>query len=116
VIVAALEESGKVAIAKVVLSGRERLVAISPRDGGLLLTTLRTGKEVRDTSYALEPIEADVSEDMLAMARQIIDQKSMEFDPVEFSDGYEEALMDLVKAKIAGEAPVVSKAPERGMW
>ena len=51
---------------------------------------------------------------MLAMASMIIQQKQIEFDPQTFEDRYEGAVMELVKSKIAGGQPVISKAPERG--
>jgi DNA end-binding protein Ku len=51
---------------------------------------------------------------MLAMAGQIIGTKQMEFAPDAFEDRYEEALLTLVKSKIAGGQPVITKAPERG--
>jgi DNA end-binding protein Ku len=103
-----------VAVARIVLSGRERLVAISPITDGFRLTTLRSAKEVREPSYALEKLNAKFSDDMLAMASQIIAQKQMSFSPEAFEDRYEEALLTLVKSKISGGQPVITKAPERG--
>jgi DNA end-binding protein Ku len=51
---------------------------------------------------------------MLAMAQQIIGSRAAEFAPGEFEDRYEEALLTLVKSKISGGQPVITKAPERG--
>ena len=113
-ILQAMKKAGKAAIARVVLSGRERLVVIQPIDEGFKITTLRTAKEVREPSSALDPLTAKVSADALAMAEMIIKQKAMKFDPAEFVDRYEEALVELVKSKIAGGTPVIAKAPERG--
>jgi len=114
VILEAMKRVDKVAIARIVLSGRERLVTILPIEDGFRLTTLRSAKEVREPSSALDKLNAKYSDDMLAMASQIIAQKSMDFAPAAFEDRYEEALLDLVKAKIAGGQPVITKAPERG--
>jgi DNA end-binding protein Ku len=114
VILEAMRRANKVAIARIVLSGRERQVAIEPIEDGFRMITLRTAKEVREPAYALEKLKAKYSEDMLAMAKQIIASKEMEFDPEAFEDRYEVALMELVKSKIAGGTPVISKAPERG--
>lgn len=114
VILDAMKQAGKVAIARIVLSGRERLVAISPIEDGFRLVTLRSHKEIREPSSALDPLKAKYSPDMLAMAGQIIASKATNFQPDLFEDRYEEALMTLVKSKIAGGQPVVSKAPERG--
>lgn len=114
VILDAMREARKVAIARIVLSGRERLVTIDPIDDGFRLTTLRSAKEIREPATALEPLKAKYAPDMLAMAKQIIGGKQMDFHPEQFEDRYEEALLTLVKSKIAGGQPVISKAPERG--
>lgn len=114
VILEAMKQVGKVAIARIVLSGRERLVTIMPLEDGFRLTTLRSAKEVREPSYALEKLNAKYSDDMLAMAAQIIAQKASKFAPETFEDRYEDALLTLVKSKIAGGQPVITKAPERG--
>ena len=96
------------------LSGRERLVTISPIDDGFRLTTLRSAKEVREPSTALEKLNAKFSDDMLKMAEQIIEQKETKFAPEAFEDRYEDALLTLVKSKISGGQPIITKAPERG--
>jgi DNA end-binding protein Ku len=114
VILEAMRKVGKVAVARIVLSGRERLVTIQPIEDGFRLTTLRSAKEIREPSSALDKLNAKYSDDMLAMAAQIIAQKQMDFAPQSFEDRYEEALLELVKSKIAGGQPVITKAPERG--
>ncbi len=114
VILEAMRQAGKVAVARIVLSGRERLVTIQPIEDGFRLTTLRSAKEVREPSSALDKLTAKYSADMLSMAGQIIGQKLMNFAPDAFEDRYEEALLALVKSKIAGGDPVITKAPERG--
>ncbi len=110
----ALARTGKVGIARVVLSGRERVIAISPYGEGMVITTLRNKKEVRDASHYFEDLDVEMSDELLQMAEMIISQKSMAFDPDMFEDRYEVALMELVKSKIAGKEPVISKAPEQG--
>jgi DNA end-binding protein Ku len=114
VILDAMSEAKKVAVARIVLSGRERLVAISPITDGFRLMTLRSAKEIREPSSALDKLGAKYSPDMLAMAGQIIASKQTKFAPDAFEDRYEEALMALVKSKISGGQPIVTKAPERG--
>jgi len=114
VILEAMRKAGKVAVARIVLSGRERLVTIQPIEDGFRLTTLRSAKEVREPASALDKLNAKYSDDMLGMAGQIIAQKLMSFSPDAFEDRYEEALLALVKSKIAGGDPVITKAPERG--
>jgi DNA end-binding protein Ku len=114
VILEAMKRAGKVAVARIVLSGRERLVTIDPIDDGFRLVTLRAAKEVRDPSSALDKLNVKFSDDMLGMAEMIIKQKAMSFAPEAFEDRYEEALLALVKSKISGGQPVIAKAPERG--
>ena len=114
VILEAMRKVGKVAIARIVLSGRERLVTVQPIEDGFRLTTLRSAKEVREPASALDKLSAKIADDMLAMAAQIIASKQAAFAPEAFEDRYEEALLALVRSKIAGGQPVISKAPERG--
>jgi DNA end-binding protein Ku len=114
VILEAMKRVGKVAIARIVLSGRERLVTISPITDGFRLVTLRSAKEIRDAAGALDKLNVKFSDDMLTMAAQIISSKSLPFAPDTFEDRYEEALLTLVRSKIAGGQPVITKAPERG--
>ena len=111
----AMTKMGKTAIAKVVLTNRERLVAVSPREKGMLLQTLRTGADVRSASAYFEDIDdVGVDKEMLQLAEKLIEQKTRDFDPGEFVDRYEIGLMEIIKAKIKGETPVVAAAPERG--
>jgi DNA end-binding protein Ku len=114
VIAEAMRRAKKVALARIVLSGRERQVAIQPIAEGFMLTTLRSPKEVKEPSSAIDKITVKVADDMLNMASQIIDQKGMKFAANAFEDRYEEALLTLVRSKIAGGEPVITKAPERG--
>ena len=114
VILEAMKRVNKVAVARIVLSGRERLVTIQPIVDGFKLTTLRSAKEVREPSSSLDKLNVKLSDDMLSMAAQIIAQKEMKFAPESFEDRYEEALMALVKSKISGGQPIITKAPERG--
>ncbi len=114
VIKEALARTDKVGIARVVLSGRERLIALKPYGDGMVMTTLRTAKEVRDASHYFEESNVEMNEELLQMAEMIINQKVMDFDSSTFVDRYEEALLELVKAKVDGKEPVISKAPEQG--
>src|SRR5580658_9222864 len=114
VILEAMRHAKKVAVARIVLAGRERLVEIEPITDGFRLMTLRSAKEIREPATALDKLNVKVPPDMLKMAEMIISQKEMTFEPEAFEDRYEGALMDLVKSKIAGGQPVISKAPERG--
>jgi DNA end-binding protein Ku len=109
-----MKEAKKAALARIVLNGRERLVTIQARDKGFVMTTLRAGKEVREEEDAFEDLNAKVTPDMVSMAKQIIAQKKTRFAPKQFEDRYEQALLELVRSKVAGGEPVIAKAPERG--
>lgn len=109
-----LRRSDKVAIARIVLAGRERMIAIQPRGEGFLMTTLRTKKEVRNEAHYFDKLDVTLDDELMQMADMIIGQKAMSFDPETFEDRYEAAVMELVKSKISGKEPIVSKAPEAG--
>ena len=111
----AMREKRKVALSRVVLSQRERLIALMCRGKGLLMMTLRTADEVRDSEeYFTDIEEEEPDQEMLELAERLIEQKSAKFDPSEFHDRYQDALLELVKAKVKGQEPVIAQAPERG--
>jgi DNA end-binding protein Ku len=115
VIQSAMREKRKVALSRVVLSNRERLIALMCRDKGLLMMTLRTADEVRDAKeYFTDIEEAEPEPEMLELAEKLIEQKSGKFDPSEFHDRYQDAVIEMVKAKVKGQEPVIAQAPERG--
>src|SRR6266700_1758066 len=92
-----------VALGRLVLSKRERVIALEPYDKGLLGTTLRYPSEVRKAEdYFCDLPELTLAPDMLALAGQIIDSKAADFDPSTFRDRYEEALLAHLKTKQAG--------------
>jgi DNA end-binding protein Ku len=109
----AMRQEQKVALSRVVLTSREHLIAMSVRDKGFLVTTLRTADEVRSSDEIFEEIEdAKPEKEMLQLATQLIRQKAGTFKPETFRDRYQDALMEVIRAKIKGETPVVAKAPE----
>jgi DNA end-binding protein Ku len=111
----AMREKNKVALSRVVLSSRERLIALAVRDRGLLVMTLRNADEVRDAKEFFGDIEDEQPDkEMLDLASALIEQKSGAFDPSEFKDRYHDAVVEMVKAKVKGQEPVLAKAPERG--
>ena len=111
----AMAKAGKIGLARLVLSSRERMVAIDVRDKGMLVTTLRNNKEVRSQTAYFEDIpDGEADPDMLELAAKLVEQKEGEFDPKQFTDRYEEALVEVIRAKVAGEEPVVAAAPDRG--
>jgi Ku protein len=106
----ALKKEDKVALARVVLVNRERIIALRPLGKGLLGTTLRYPYELRDEAEYFDDIpNPRISKDMVDLAAHIVDSKSGKFDPDKFRDKYETALKALVKRKAAGK---VIEAPE----
>jgi DNA end-binding protein Ku len=103
VIQQAMVRTNQIALGRVTMHTRERLMAIEPRDNGLLATTLRMKDEVVNTALALEDIEtAKPDKQMIEIAEKIIEQLEGPFDPEEFVDRYEEALRELVDEKMKG--------------
>lgn len=98
----AMAGENRVALGRVVMTGRERIVAIEVRHQGLLLTTLRSATEVRDEATAFEGLDTIPSDpDMVDIARAIIIKQSGPFEPASFHDRYAEAVRALVKEKAA---------------
>jgi len=111
----AMRKSGKVAIARLVLSSRERVVTIGARENGMFVTTLRNPSEVRGTAEYFGNVPVGKPEpEMLDLAQKLIDQKVTHFDPKAFEDRYEVALMSMIREKLKGHKPIIAAAPERG--
>src|SRR6266404_3110541 len=95
----------KVALARVVLTNREHIIALEARDRGLMGMLLRYPYEVRDQAEYFDEIQdVKITKDMLNLARHIVEQKSGHFDPSRFEDHYEAALQDLLNKKQKGQA------------
>jgi DNA end-binding protein Ku len=109
----ALEETGRIAIGRVVMHTRERVVALEPRDKGIVAYTLRSDAEVIDPKLAFEDIPHTRSDKrMVEIARKIIEQQEGAFDPSMFNDRYEKALKELIARKQKGEKPVKAEPVE----
>ncbi len=113
VIRVALERSGQIALGRVVLSTRERLLALEPRGKGILAYSLRTNDEVRSSEEIFGGIsDAKPDAAMIAIAAKIIEQQEGPFDPSKFDDRYEKALKALIEDKKKGHKLVAAEAPE----
>jgi len=94
----------KVALARVVLTSREHVIALEARDKGLMGMLLRYPYEVRDASEYFDDIQdVKITKDMLDLARHIVEQKSGHFEPDKFEDRYEAALTELLAKKQKGQ-------------
>jgi DNA end-binding protein Ku len=109
----ALEEAGRIALGRVVMHTRERLVALEPRDKGIIATTLRMRDEVVAPKAAFADIPAARPDKrMVEIARKIIEQQEGAFEPEGFEDRYEKALRELIRRKEKGEKIVTAKPVE----
>jgi DNA end-binding protein Ku len=107
----AMKDKDRVALARIVLTNREHIIAIEPLGKGLLGTTLRYPYELRDEEDYFDDIKSPkISKDMIDLAAHILDSKAAHFEPSKFEDQYETALKKLVERKAAGK-PV--KAAEK---
>jgi DNA end-binding protein Ku len=108
-----MERSGQIALGRVVMSTRERLLALEPRGKGILAYTLRTDAEVRKEAEIFDAIsDKDPDPQMIAIAQKIIEQQEGPFDPSQFVDRYEEALKALISAKQKGHKVAKVEEPE----
>src|SRR5215213_7327090 len=119
----AMRESGKVAIARVVLRSKEQLVAIRPAPGDvLMMETMIFADEViqpEDIDDLPAAKELKASERELKMAQQLIDSLSADFEPEKYHDEYREKVLELIERKASGEeiavqpeAPKPKKVPD----
>jgi DNA end-binding protein Ku len=102
---------GMVALGRVVLSKRERVIMLQPRGKGLFGATLRYPYEVRDEAIYFGDIgDIQIPKDMLALAEHILESKAATFDPTLFHDRYEEAVVAMLNEKRAG-MPIPKERP-----
>src|SRR5438309_10747691 len=97
-----MAETGVVGLGRLTLSRRERMVMVEPRGTGMALFTLRTAAEVRASQFG--SANGDLDAEMVAIAGAIIGQRTGDFDPSMFHDRYQEALQQLIEAKMKGLA------------
>src|SRR3974390_1197955 len=101
----AMRGKGMVALGRVVLSKRERVIMLEAWDKGLIGTTLHYPYEIREAKEYFEDIpDVEVAPDMLKLAEHIVKSKASDFHPTQFADHYEQDLIELLKKKQAGVA------------
>jgi DNA end-binding protein Ku len=106
-----IEEIKMVAIARIVLTTREHIIALEPRGKGIMGTLLRYPYEVRDEKNYFDDIPTPkLSRDAMDLAKHIVQMKSAHFHPEKFEDHYEKALRELIAKKQAGERIEAPKA------
>jgi DNA end-binding protein Ku len=113
VIRVAMETSGQIALGRVVIGTRERILALEPRGKGILAYTIRTDAEVRKPDEIFSSIsDAKPDAAMISIAEKIIEQQEGPFDPTQFVDRYEEALKALIEDKKRGHKPARVEEPD----
>jgi DNA end-binding protein Ku len=109
----AMRGKGMVALARVVLAKRERVIMLQPWDKGLMGTTLRYPYELRDPKEYFDDLpNVKIAPDMLKIAQHILETKEADFEPSQFVDHYEEAVVEMLKKKQAGLATPKGKSSE----
>ncbi len=112
----AIAQAGKAALSRVVISRRERPVAILPMGPGLVLHTLHEQRDIYDAKPLFDPV-ADEKPDpeMVKLAQQLIDRQAAPFEPADMEDRYEARLREVIEAKLRGEGlhPAPAPAPRR---
>ena len=110
----AMKDKGRVALARIVLTNREHIMAIEPFGKGLLGTILRYDYEVRDERQLFRGVPSPrIPKEMVKLASHILDTKAGHFDASQFKDEFETKLRKLVKRKAAGKAIEAPKHEER---
>ena len=108
----ALMEEQKIAVGKTVMGSHETLMAIIPREDGMLIATMHFADEIKDIPKAYN--RPEVSEQELTMARTLISSMDTPFDPAAYQDEYQAKLRRLIEDKIAGKEVVASATEDKG--
>ena len=107
-----MEKSGQIALGRIVMATRERILALEPRGSGILAYTIRSDAEVRKADEIFSSIsDVPVDPGMISIA-EIIEQQEGPFDPSRFVDRYEEALKALIEDKKKGHKPAQVSPPD----
>jgi len=100
----AIEETGQVALSRVVISQRERTIALRPSEGGLIAQTLFEQRDINDARPIFEDAaDTKTDPDMVQLAKQLIERQSGHYDPLDLEDRYETRLRAMIDAKLKGE-------------
>ncbi len=108
-----LAASGKVAVGKLVMRGdRETRVVIGPHGSGLILYKMRYPSLMKEVGEVPDLIDEDPKAEELKLAMSLVETMSVEFDSLDVSDSYTEALSDMIQAKVNGQELVHSEVAE----
>ncbi|MGH6866306.1 MAG: Ku protein [Methyloceanibacter sp.] len=108
----ALKETKKVGVGQFILRGHGNIVAIKPHGKGLLLAVLRHANEIRSDAIFKEVPEVKVDKEALDLAKELVERKAGKFEPEQFKDEYNEAVWELIQAKLENRKPdIVAEEP-----
>lgn len=113
----AMEESGRIGLAKITIRSKEHLAAVRVYDKGLILETMYFPDEVRAFGNVPDiPEDLEVSDKEKKLAKQLIEQLTTKFDPSQYKDERREAIMALIESKISGnDIKVVEEKPKKNV-
>lgn len=111
----AIAQTGRIALSRVVIARRERAVALMPMDRGLVAHTLYEEREIVSPKALFDAVPRDKpDEEMVKLARMLIDRQTAKFDPSDMEDRYETRLRAVIEAKLKGVRPKVEQEGGRG--
>jgi len=100
----AITRTGKVALTRIVMSGRERTIALRPMDGGLVAHTLNEQQDLNLAQPLFENLLAiNLDPEMISLATQLVERQSEDYDPADLEDRYETRLRAMLEAKVSGK-------------
>jgi DNA end-binding protein Ku len=112
-LVAALKETGKMGIGKVVLHDRENVVLIAPYEQALILHKLRHPKEIRNVQEIPQIDGGPIDETGLRLAHSLVESMTTSLDKMDLADRYHDALREIIEAKIAGKEIVTVEEEDK---
>lgn len=111
----AMEETGKIAIAKVVIRSKQTLAAIRPSQDALIMETMFFPEEIRNPQAIPElEVKADIHDNELKMAVNLISSLSSAFQPEKYTNEYRQAMLEVIESKITGQEVAIPEAPAAG--
>ena len=112
----AVEKTGKMGLARVVLARRERAVGIVPMGKGLVAHTLHEERDLNNAADVFDDADGKNDAEMVKLATQLIERQTGKYDPADVEDRYEARLRDVIDAKLKGEGiqTMDEEAPDRG--
>ncbi len=107
----AISRTGRVALSRVVIGQRERVIAVRPYDKGLAAHTLYEQRDLNDASSLFDD-PGPMDQEMVKLATELVDRQTANYDPADIEDRYETRLRAMLDAKLKGEGIELAEAEE----